>query len=166
VPYFRRVSSAGCAGHDAARTDGVFSALASRCPIYKSGPCWLWLFFGLFCFLLTRAYGQPPLMQSRKTEQLQVISVPLSPHCQLYNSAHILMVTVALVSIYIPNRVTQGVLLHPIRNNIIASVQQLADAAKGLALPVDALQVRVASLAAMHEPLKRTRDRWSRCCAQ
>jgi len=66
----------------------------------------------------------------------------------VYGSAHILPVAVALISVYIPNRVTQSVLLHPIRNNISASVQQLADVAKGMALPVDAQQVGIVSLAA------------------
>jgi hypothetical protein len=49
--------------------------------------------------------------------------------------------SVTLVSIYIPNRVTQSVLLHPIRNNISSSVQQLVDVARARALPMDAQQV-------------------------
>jgi hypothetical protein len=55
---------------------------------------------------------------------------------------------VALISLYIPNRVTQSVLLHPIRNNINSSVQQLASVARAHALPIDALQVPIVAFAA------------------
>lgn len=113
---------------------------------------WGFLFFQ-FVFALTRVFEQPPVMQSRKTGQLQVTRPPpatlaATPYRKVYGSAHILPVAVTLISVYIPNRVTQSVLLHPIRNNISASVQQLADVAKGMALPVDAQQVGIASLAA------------------
>ena len=51
--------------------------------------------------------------------------------------------SVALVSTYIPNRVTQSVLLHPIRNNITSSVRQLADAALAQGLSVDVEKVGI-----------------------
>lgn len=55
------------------------------------------------------------------------------------------MIPVALVSTYIPNRVTQSVLLHPIRNNITSSVRRLADAALAQGLSVDVEKVSVVS---------------------
>jgi hypothetical protein len=51
--------------------------------------------------------------------------------------------SVALISLYVPNRVTQSVLLHPMRNNIGSSVQRLADVARGLGLPIEAQLVLV-----------------------
>jgi hypothetical protein len=53
---------------------------------------------------------------------------------------------VALISTYIPNRVTQSVLLHPIRKNISATVQQLADVASGQGLSIDVQKVLGVSL--------------------
>jgi hypothetical protein len=113
-------------------------------------------------------------MRSRKTGLLQVTRAPqatltATPCRKVHGSAHILSVAVALISVYIPNRVTQSVLLHPIRNNISASVQQLADVAKGMALPVDAEQVGIASLAAALCDIcvcKLAWNRWSKCCAR
>ena len=52
-----------------------------------------------------------------------------------------LLVPVALISTYIPNRVTQSVLLHPIRKNISATVQQLVDVASRQGLSIDVQKV-------------------------
>lgn len=78
----------------------------------------------------------PPPPPPRLKIARALLTVSCSQHARDFRS-------VALISLYVPNRVTQSVLLHPMRNNIGSSVQRLADVARGLGLPIEAQLVLV-----------------------